>query len=382
MNNYLATEAIERFIRGCWTKVNDYYCDTVSEKNIYIYGAGVYGRFLFQAFEHLGYSLQIKAFVIDVNSDRTELFGVPILNFDQVNFSNEDIVVVGVQNSSRIIANLENRKIKYIEADYDCEFYQNNLMYSVYKCIEVSSISDMCGKITQYYEGCLGNENDILSLYEEDISRSIISNRLEFYKTGDVAYIDMIPVNYKQYFQENYYHLSDQEVYVDCGAFDGDSINSFYGFTNGKYKKIIGIEPDKISFNKLVESSKNYHNIELFECATGSENTVVCFESKGVLGSTVSDAGEPVEVKKLDDLLKDQRVTLIKMDIEGAELDSLIGAQELIKRCKPKLAVCIYHKMDDIIKIPKYIKELVPEYQFKVRQHSKSMLETVLYAEV
>ena len=70
------------------------------------------------------------------------------------------------------------------------------------------------------------------------------------------------------------------------------------------------------------------------------------------------------------------------MDIEGAEMDTLIGAQKIIKRCKPKLAVCIYHRMNDIIKIPIFLKELVPEYNFKVRQHSKSMLETVLYAEV
>lgn len=382
MDNKLASAAIDRFISDCWTKVNNYYRDTISGKNIFIFGAGIYGKFLFQAFDHLGFKPQIKAFVIDVNTDRTELFGVPILNFNQVNFGDDDIVVVGVQNSSRIIANLKSRIIKYIEADYDCAFYQNNLMYSVYKCIEVSSISDMCGKIAQYYDGCLGNEDDILSLYEEDLSRSIISNRLEFYKTGNVEYIDRIPVNYQQYFQDDYYSISDNEVYVDCGAFDGDSINCFYEFTNGKYSKIIGIEPDKISFNKLVESSKNYHDVELLECATGSENTVIYFESKGVLGSTVSDQGEPVEVKKLDDLLKEQPVTLIKMDIEGAELDSLIGAQELIKKYKPKLAVCIYHKMDDIIKIPKYLKELVPEYKFRVRQHSKSMLETVLYAEV
>ena len=70
------------------------------------------------------------------------------------------------------------------------------------------------------------------------------------------------------------------------------------------------------------------------------------------------------------------------MDIEGAELDTLIGAEKTIKQNKPKLAVCIYHKIEDIITIPKYLHSIVPEYTFSVRQHSNSLLETVLYAEV
>ncbi len=382
MDNKLASSAIERFIADCWRKVNEYYCDTVTGKNIYIYGAGVYGKFLFQAFDHLGFKHQIKGFVVDVNSDSSELFGIPIQNVNQVFFGDDDIVVVGVQNSSRVVEKLETNKIKYIEADYDCTFYQNNLMYSVYKCIEVSSISDMVGKIKSYYEGILGNEDEILSLYEEELSKHIIRSRLDFYKTGRVEYIDSIPVNKTQYFQSEYYTLHGHEVYVDCGAFDGDSIKSFYDYSNGRYDKIIGIEPDKISFRKLEESTRNYHDVELINLATGREDGKILFDSKGVLGSSASDTGTVMEVKKLDVILKGQSVSLIKMDIEGAELDTLIGAQETIREFKPKMAICIYHRMDDIIKIPRFLKKLVPEYKFKVRQHSKSMLETVLYAEV
>ncbi|MBQ4363823.1 MAG: FkbM family methyltransferase [Oscillospiraceae bacterium] len=102
------------------------------------------------------------------------------------------------------------------------------------------------------------------------------------------------------------------------------------------------------------------------------------------MGSTFSDDGngDLTDVKKLDDILKDEKPTLIKMDIEGAELDTLIGAENTIRKYKPKLAVCIYHKIEDIITIPKYLHSLVPEYKFRVRQHSCSMLETVLYAEI
>ena len=74
------------------------------------------------------------------------------------------------------------------------------------------------------------------------------------------------------------------------------------------------------------------------------------------------------------------RVTFIKMDIEGSELEALKGAQQTIQRDRPKLAICIYHKPEDMTDIPLYIKSLVPEYRLYVRHHSNRCSETVLYA--
>ena len=77
---------------------------------------------------------------------------------------------------------------------------------------------------------------------------------------------------------------------------------------------------------------------------------------------------------------EEDKVTFIKMDVEGAELESLKGAKETILRNKPKLAICIYHKPDDLIDIPLYINELVPEYKLYIRHHSNDRGETALYA--
>lgn len=377
--------AADNFISGCWERFNDYYKDAISEKNIYIYGSGVYGKFLYQALCHLGYGEQIKAFINDLIAEDEVLFGVPVKNLDKLNIDNNtDIIIVGIQNNKGIIEKLKKRSLNYIDTDYDQSFYQDNLMNLVYKCIAPDTIRNMVERIKEYYSGVLGNDDEILSLYDEPLSKEIIKNRLDFYKTGNVSFINKTPVNYYQYFQDDYYSVSDNEVYVDCGAFDGDSINQFFEFTKGKYKKIIGLEPDKISFRKLCEATKDHHDVELICCATGKENTQMNFFSEGTLGSTFSESGdgELTDVKKLDDLLYGENVTLIKMDIEGSELDSLIGAENIIKKNKPKLAICIYHKIEDIKTIPQYLHSIVPEYRFKVRQHSSSMLETVLYAEV
>ena len=378
-------KAIENFISGCWKKVDDYYKEAITGKNIYIYGSGIYGKFIYNALSHLGYLSQIKCFINDyVTNDNEMLFDIPVKKCDDIVFDDNYVIVVGIQNNSGLIEKMNKRQLNYIVADYDQSFYQNNLMYSVYKCIKVSPVSDMTGKIQMYYSGVLGKDEDVLALYNEELSRDIIRSRLDFYKTGDISYIDSIPINKNAYFHGDYYSISEREVFVDCGAFDGDSMKMFLDFTKGKYEKIIGLEPDVISFKKLCEATQHHHDVKLICCATGKENTRVSFSSKGVWGSTFDENGDGdlTDVKLLDDILESERPTLIKMDIEGAELDTLIGAENIIKKYKPKLAVCIYHKIDDIISIPKYLHSIVPEYKFKVRQHSKSMLETVLYAEV
>lgn len=83
---------------------------------------------------------------------------------------------------------------------------------------------------------------------------------------------------------------------------------------------------------------------------------------------------------KLDDVLQGKKCTFLKMDIEGSELNALKGAAETIKKWKPRLAICIYHKPEDIIEIPLYVKKLVPEYKLKMRQYSTYFYDTVMYA--
>ncbi len=82
----------------------------------------------------------------------------------------------------------------------------------------------------------------------------------------------------------------------------------------------------------------------------------------------------------MDDVPECQDATFIKMDLEGSEMMALKGAEKIIKRNKPKLAICIYHSDQDMLEIIKYIHQLVPEYRLYIRHHSTSYIDTVLYA--
>lgn len=96
---------------------------------------------------------------------------------------------------------------------------------------------------------------------------------------------------------------------------------------------------------------------------------------------TISDEGEIiVETDTIDNVLAGGKVTFIKMDIEGTELASLKGAAKTIRKYKPKLAICIYHKKEDLWEIQDYISRLVPEYKFYMRAYEDTATELVLYA--
>lgn len=81
----------------------------------------------------------------------------------------------------------------------------------------------------------------------------------------------------------------------------------------------------------------------------------------------------------MDNLIS-EKVTFIKMDIEGAEYNALLGCKKIIREQKPKLAICIYHKPEDIIEIPELILSINKEYQFYIRHYSTTWAETILYA--
>lgn len=103
-------------------------------------------------------------------------------------------------------------------------------------------------------------------------------------------------------------------------------------------------------------------------------------DEKGMNQKVTEKGTHKIPADTIDHLLKNEKVSFIKMDIEGAEMEALKGAAEVIKANKPGLAISIYHKPNDFYEIPLYIMALVPEYRLYVRHHSCFFADTVLYA--
>jgi FkbM family methyltransferase len=188
------------------------------------------------------------------------------------------------------------------------------------------------------------------------------------------------------YFPDGLVRLSDHEVFVDCGAFDGDTLREFVRRKGDRFDGFIAFEPDPANFRAL-EASVNElppgtrERVVARRIAVHSNRTTLQFASADGVGSAVAGSGDiEVEADSLDALLAGVNPTFIKMDIEGAEPSALRGATATLRTKAPTLAICLYHARQHLWELPKAIREANPEYQIFLRRHSDECWETVAYA--
>lgn len=223
-------------------------------------------------------------------------------------------------------------------------------------------------------------------LWDDEESKRVYYNIIEFRLTFDKDYLRLIKLDIgRQYLETEMLSLSPDEVFLDCGAYRGDTVKGFYDAVSGKFKKIYSFEPDRESYAELKAVIKRLNtnkiipvNASAYKC-TGK----VGFIETGAIDSKIGYGNRDVELPafSIDDFVKDkERPTYIKMDIEGSEIDALSGAKETIKKHKPKLAISVYHNDTDLWEIPAYIKELNDEYRLFLRHYTDEIMETVCYA--
>lgn len=219
-------------------------------------------------------------------------------------------------------------------------------------------------------------------LLEEGIDeKSIVDGTILYNLTEGKQYFDLYELS----------HIDDKEIFLDIGCCDGMSSVQFLKWCNGK-GFCYCFEPDEknIEMVKANLRAKGVpeNNYMLIPKGAWDEEGRLSFVASGNGASHVAGvygAGEfvdteSIDVTTIDNAVGDVPVTFIKMDIEGAELNALRGASGLIRNRKPKLAICVYHKAEDILEIPTFILKLRPDYKLFLRHYSFEQSETVLYA--
>jgi FkbM family methyltransferase len=188
------------------------------------------------------------------------------------------------------------------------------------------------------------------------------------------------------YFSDDLLKLTEDEVFVDCGAYDGDTLRSFLHRCSNSFRKIVALEPDAANFQRLRDFVSTLpkdvqERIQLEQAAVGARRDTLRFDAMGTVGSQVNAAG-PCEVQcvPLDEVLADCGASLIKMDIEGYELEALQGARKVIREHRPALAICLYHHQEDLWQIPLLISSLSEDYRLFLRRYSDDCWEQMCYA--
>ncbi len=190
------------------------------------------------------------------------------------------------------------------------------------------------------------------------------------------------------YFPQDIVRLQDGEVFIDCGAYNGDSIQAFMREVArqqvGQPEKVVGFEPDSGNYAQLCDNTRQWPFCQPVKKGVWNEESVLYFQSGHALSSRLTEQGSDtvsIELDSIDRVLQGGKATFIKMDVEGAELKALEGAAETIRTWKPLLAISVYHKPEDLLTIPQYIQSLSSEYTFYLRGHHPELaFELVLYA--
>jgi FkbM family methyltransferase len=239
-----------------------------------------------------------------------------------------------------------------------------------------------------FYDGLLDDlwthRSEIQALHgrvADDRSRQVLDAVIEFRLTLDPAALQPIVTEHDLYAPEGLFEFADDEVYVDGGSFDGDTIRSFIARVHGRFADVYAFEPDPVTFVKLTENFRDEPRVHPIHAGLYSHGGSLRFRDDASRGAIFAADGEiEMPVTTIDDVLGDRRLTYVKMNIEGAEIDALQGGRNAIRKWRPRLALSVYHRAGDLWRIPQLVQELNPDYELYLRQHDGGIIETVLYA--
>lgn len=363
LNIYLSDKKIQYI-----NEIND-IC-TTNQIPVFILGCGIYGDIVAEYLKVMGITT-IIGYTVDDEYITEEQIQKGVIRFSEYleKYSKISPLVFGIYDYDAIIRKKEQYK-SLISHMYDFHIAVVNG-----KRVDWNSgyVMDNYDKFEHTYN-MLTSEKSRLTM-NAYINAAVAGEFHDLY----VNYRDEVP-----YFNEK---LVGQKIdrLFDCGAFDGDSAHDFIRFFQN-YEHIYEFEPDISNVSKIINRVKNeeIRDLSIIEKGVWSETTTLRFSSEGKSSSSLSDKGDvTIDVMKLDDMY--DRFTpssLIKMDIEGSELEALKGSAKVISEISPYLAICVYHKREDLITIPQYIESLVDSgvYEYHIGFQGLDLAELVFYA--
>ncbi len=321
-----------------------------TDKPIVLYGMGNGADMIIDVLNSIGVEYR-DVFASDGFVRGHSFHGKKVLTYSEIKEKYEDFIVLmtfAVHDSPTL------ERIK--EMASECEFY--------------SPTVPIAGKGLFTFDYLKEHKEAFLRAYNilcDEKSKSDFIDVLNFKISGKTDYL-FSSMYEKNRLYEDILHLSDEEVIVDLGAYDGDTIREFLSVTDGRYKKIIAFEPDEKNFRKLTAKTENLEKIERYNLGAWDKKETLFFAKKGGRNSRKDESGIPVNFDSVDNIVRDE-VTFLKMDIEGAEAKALNGARETIKKYLPKLYVCAYHRNEDMYVLPQKIKEFDSRYNVYFRHH-------------
>jgi FkbM family methyltransferase len=181
--------------------------------------------------------------------------------------------------------------------------------------------------------------------------------------------------------------LPDDTVFIDCGAFDGDTVRRFVEHQTDRFSRIYAFEPDEINCRRLHDYVSGLgepmaSKVSIFNAGVGAKRERIGFNATGNMSASFTEAGEnQVDVLPLQEVVQvNGEFVFLKFDVEGAEWEALKGAERLISQARPLLAISVYHRPDDLWQLPLYLHSLNLGYRLFLRTQGEDGMDVICYA--
>ena len=326
------------------------------KQGVYLYGAGVNGRWVYDFCRRNG--IKVLAFIdSDPAKHGTVIDGVPCISYDvyqEREAEAADVLITAKQCVPEIYN--KHRNNQYIMS-FDAWFAEK--YESKYRSIK----------------------------FEDEQSYASLNAIIQTMKTADNHPL-WETVNHDQYFGVPPFHEAEK-TYVDLGAYTGDTIERYINYSLGMFDTIYAFEPGERQRVALMKRVKRLNEewaldegrVIVENMCVGDMDGLTGFDDNGKMGNNMLfQGGNNIKnVITLDTYFENKKVGLITSDIEGSDYAAICGAEKLIRRCKPKLAVSVYHMPDDLFRVYRFIDRLRLGYKFKLRIHQTILTDVVLY---
>lgn len=339
-------------------KLAEEFVSSLSEGKRYAFGKNQHSQVLLK-------NIRLEAIVDDYAPEGTIWNGLPVIK--RVDLPSDAIVVNCVTCIGPITVKnlLEQQGVKFFGV------YALSQLFT-----ERFEILDFVKEARDSYENNKDRWQKLYNSLEDEESIKTFSNVMQYRLTGDYHCMTEYGINYcKQYF--DFLKLEPGEVFADCGGSDGDSSDGFIK-NCPDFKKIYMFEPCEENIIKAQKRLNNNPKIEFIQKGLSDKEEILCFHVDGPVSYICADGETKIKTTSLDIHIK-EKITLIKMDIEGFELKALEGAKEHIKNDKPKLAISVYHRPQDFYEVFEFVKSIHPDYKVYFRHYNEGWGESVLY---
>lgn len=322
-----------------------------ADKPIVVYGMGNGADKIADELERRG--LSVSAYFASDDFVRGQSFrSLRVMKFDEVKALFTDFIILIAFASSL--------------PDVMARMYALDSEYEVY----APDVPVVGGEVfdLDFYEAHREEFDAARALMADEESRRIFDAMIAYKLTGKLCYLKEATSSYEGVF-EGPLRPERYESCADLGAYNGDSVREFIAHFP-RLARVVSFEPDRRNFRKLTTfvESEGLDFVECHNCAAYSENGEMAFSQSGNRNARAGEGKGSVAVRTLDSVLDGRAVEYIKYDVEGSEYEALVGSLETIKRYAPDLLVSVYHRNEDLFRLPLFLHSIEPRYRFYLRR--------------